>query len=379
MPMIPIDINISIPELWNTNMVFHKNQWDSINLLTGPNDSGKTLFSKRLAEQLKLKGYKVLSSNEINQSNDIFNLLKEQPNVKPIIEHVLQRKIPSVFSSIGEKYIISLLACVFSEQHNCIILDAPESYLHPTNLRSVITELKRVAGNPSEDSSKKIFFVITHSTDFININGLTNLENILVFQRHTPPTTVEMVDHLKSVLNFKALHNQIPNKNITTNKDELEKIILNVLTKIGFNQGALINKAQPYNTTAASKNNNSTTELLNFDDSNLDHYFFKDKIEEFKKIEQNMVEHDFLDNDGWNKKKSKRFLVALIYILKKLNFLKPKLPLKTEKTSLLEYRRFFEKRYNIDISQEMQPSKSKVANLRLYKIDYSFIPGIDNM
>lgn len=55
--MINIPISVNLPELWGTE-TFTKNEWGEINLIVGPNGTGKSLFAEQLKNQLHSKGYK---------------------------------------------------------------------------------------------------------------------------------------------------------------------------------------------------------------------------------------------------------------------------------------------------------------------------------
>src|SRR5690554_5132163 len=55
--MINIPISIGIPDIWNTQ-TFTKSNWGPINLIVGPNGTGKSLFADQLKKQLTQKGYK---------------------------------------------------------------------------------------------------------------------------------------------------------------------------------------------------------------------------------------------------------------------------------------------------------------------------------
>lgn len=54
--MINIPITISLPQLWNTQ-TFTKNEWGQINLIVGPNGTGKSLFADELKQQLTQRRY----------------------------------------------------------------------------------------------------------------------------------------------------------------------------------------------------------------------------------------------------------------------------------------------------------------------------------
>ena len=54
--MINIDIDISLPDVWGEKS-FKKNVWAPLNILVGPNATGKTLFAEQLLPQLQRNGY----------------------------------------------------------------------------------------------------------------------------------------------------------------------------------------------------------------------------------------------------------------------------------------------------------------------------------
>ena len=118
--------------------------------------------------------------------------------------------------------------------------------------------------------------------------------------------------------------------------------------------------------------------LATFDYSNKDNYFFTDKNDAFKEIENELIQKDYLDAQGkWNKEK--RYLVAFIHIMYNLKYLRPKINNKSEKNTRLEYRRFFEKRYKTDITQEMKPKRFPPNKLKEYKFDFHFISEIEKL
>lgn len=127
------------------------------------------------------------------------------------------------------------------------------------------------------------------------------------------------------------------------------------------------------------KDNASTEEPNNtFDYSNKENYFFPEQVNGFKLIENEMIKKEYInDKAEWNTEKNK--LVALIYILIQLKYLRPKIVGKEKNTSILAYRRFFEARYKTTIADQMKPSKFEIGKLKNYKPDFLFIPSIDNI
>lgn len=118
--------------------------------------------------------------------------------------------------------------------------------------------------------------------------------------------------------------------------------------------------------------------VANFDYTNKENYFFADKIDVFKQIEQELVLKEYIDTKGkWNKEK--RHLVALIHTMYNLKYMRPKINGKSEKNTKLDYRRFFEKRYNTELSQEMKPSKFPPNKVKDYIYEFHFIPEIEKL
>ena len=54
--MIKFEIKVKMPFLWG-KAVFKKEHWNQINLIVGPNGSGKTLLAEEIAHQFEEKGY----------------------------------------------------------------------------------------------------------------------------------------------------------------------------------------------------------------------------------------------------------------------------------------------------------------------------------
>jgi len=252
--MINIPITIQLPELWNTQ-TFTKNDWGAINIIVGSNGTGKSLFADQLKAQLMAKGYKVrllnaerLSGFEkqdysqfsttsfsrgLNISNfsslkhngDAFGLstyafviLKERLDIRIKIEALLsdifnktirlveeggylKPKIQNISGGNeyglkenechGLKELLTLLTFLYDDSKNCLILDEPELHLHPQFQSFLLSEIRNLAGDPNVDSSKKIFFIITHSPYFLDLRNLDDLKSVLVSHYNEPPTYVD--------------------------------------------------------------------------------------------------------------------------------------------------------------------------------------------
>jgi ABC-type cobalamin/Fe3+-siderophores transport system ATPase subunit len=91
----------------------------------------------------------------------------------------------------GLKELISLLAFIYDDQYNCLILDEPELHLHPQYQQFILSEIRKMAGNPFEDKDKKMFVILTHSPTMIDIRTLEDLKNYIVFQPKKLPAYID--------------------------------------------------------------------------------------------------------------------------------------------------------------------------------------------
>ncbi|MGI2294360.1 ATP-dependent nuclease [Paenibacillus sp. GXUN7292] len=96
--------------------------------------------------------------------------------------------------SHGLKELLSLLTFIYDDEYNCIILDEPELHLHPQYQKFLLSEIKRIAGNPIEDSTKKLFIIITHSPYFLDISNTKDLKKLIIFNPFTRPTWISDLD-----------------------------------------------------------------------------------------------------------------------------------------------------------------------------------------
>lgn len=258
-----IDVSIQLPNVWG-GAVFQRDEWGAINFCVGPNGSGKSLFAEQLKDRLQQQGFqpRLISADRLmglerysdywgqqrrpNEGLDIgrfqrtkdeaeqkglvsdsFILIREKLDIRIRIEAFLSTlfkrrirlieqggflvpKIINVTSGAeydfrsqechGLKELISLLAYIYDDEKNCLLIDEPELHLHPQFQSFFIAELRKIAGDPRVDSSKKLIFLFTHSPYFLDIRSLDDLKNFLVFQGGKPPTAIGALEAWEEVI-----------------------------------------------------------------------------------------------------------------------------------------------------------------------------------
>lgn len=214
--MIKVPVKIKLPFLWGKS-VFKKENWENVNLIVGPNGSGKTLIAQKLAEQFSGAGYSVkLFSTDSADEEEIYRILNENSEVKKKIEQVLStmfaktirfekdgnsiipmavNKAQGIEYSItknechGLKKIIALLATLYLDESKtgCLIIDEPELHLHPQFQNFFMNEIRRSA----QKNPGRLFFIITHSPFFIDLKTPGELTGVVVCHINRAPTTIE--------------------------------------------------------------------------------------------------------------------------------------------------------------------------------------------
>lgn len=213
--MFNLETKIKIPFLWG-KAVFRKNYWSQINLIVGPNGSGKTLLAEKLAQQFSEGGFNVKFIKADRKYNDQIFTIKNDEKIRSRIEKVLssmfgksikfiedidQTMIPIVENKAwnveymledaechGLKEIISLLISLYSAQPNdCVFIDEPELHLHPQFQSFFMNEIRKEVKN----SSRRTFFLITHSPFFIDLRSSEDLTGVICCHINAVPSTIE--------------------------------------------------------------------------------------------------------------------------------------------------------------------------------------------
>ena len=81
--MIDENISVNLPFLWGTK-TFRKSKWPQINIIVGPNGSGKTLLAEEIAKIFSSSGKKTtfLHSATINEESFIKILSEKKKTQK---------------------------------------------------------------------------------------------------------------------------------------------------------------------------------------------------------------------------------------------------------------------------------------------------------
>lgn len=217
--MINIPTKVKIPFLWGKS-VFEKSVWTNINLIVGPNGSGKTLLASEIQKQFEEKGYDsaFLQSDRTNP-DEILKILRTDKVVREKIEEVLsnmygksirfEEKDDKTFVPIvvnknrgleynlrdrechGLKGILTLLVFLYASKKRLLILDEPELHLHPQFQQFFMNEIRRV----SEENPERVFFLITHSPYFIDLRFAEDLLGVVVCHVNRSPTYIDYLSN----------------------------------------------------------------------------------------------------------------------------------------------------------------------------------------
>ena len=218
--MIEVNVKAKIPFLWG-KASFEKSNWTNVNLIVGQNGSGKTLLAEQIAEQFNAAGYDINFLCAERQADDdaaAMRTIRENQAVRQKIEDVLSnmfakairfeeapggRLVAIVVNKArgveynlkqgechGLKEILTLLVALYgnpSGKKNCLILDEPELHLHPQFQQFFMNCIREA----SAQDPKRVFFLITHSPYFIDLNFAEDLLGVVVCHVNRAPTSID--------------------------------------------------------------------------------------------------------------------------------------------------------------------------------------------
>ena len=210
--MTELETRVRVPFLWG-KAVFKKSRWSQINLIVGPNGSGKTILAQELTKQFEAAGKSVKFISEDRNSN--LDILRDNEKIREKTEKVLSEMfgksitfiedIDGTFIPIvknrawnveymmedaechGLQKIIALLINLYSSTTDIVIFDEPELHLHPQFQLFFMNEIRQEA----KHHVNKLFFLITHSPFFIDLRTPEDLEGVIVCHINRPPTHIE--------------------------------------------------------------------------------------------------------------------------------------------------------------------------------------------
>lgn len=91
----------------------------------------------------------------------------------------------------GIKELLVLLTHLYDDKHQYFIIDEPELNLHPQYQAFFMQEVRKLAGDPSTDSKKKVVFLITHSPFILDLRTSEDLNSIISFDlKYSEPTQI---------------------------------------------------------------------------------------------------------------------------------------------------------------------------------------------
>ncbi len=213
--MHEVTVRVKIPFLWGKT-VFKKTNWSQINLIVGPNGSGKTLLAQNIAQQFEQAGYSVrFLKSDRNYSEQIL-VLKNNEKIRAKIEKVLSSMfgksitfiedidgtlIPIVENKAwnveymledaechGLREIISLLVNLYDTTgDDCLFIDEPELHLHPQFQTFFMNEIRKEVSH----SQRRMFFLISHSPFYIDLRSPEELTGVVVCHVNKAPTSIE--------------------------------------------------------------------------------------------------------------------------------------------------------------------------------------------
>lgn len=246
--MINFELGFKLPEPWSGKS-FHTKQLGAVNFLVGPNGSGKSRFASTLkgilpnARMLSTDrmqgmegaaglrsifgdqfstglaknhfGHLKNSGSQFGTGVDSLILLEERLDLRIQVEatlsHLFNRRIALDWDSghlvaraslgrtgtsyrldreecHGIKELLILLTHLYNDEHSELIIDEPELNLHPQYQSFFMQEVRRMAGDPRVDRSKKVIFLITHSPFILDFRSMEDVKSVISFDlRHESP------------------------------------------------------------------------------------------------------------------------------------------------------------------------------------------------
>ena len=264
--MIELETRVKIPFLWG-KAVFKKSNWSQINLIVGPNGSGKTLLAENLAKQFEAAGYSVKFLRADRNYIDQISILKKNEKIRAKIEKVLSSMFGKAITFIedidgtmipivenkawnveymlddaechGLREIISLLVNLYdSAADDCLFIDEPELHLHPQFQTFFMNEIRKEVSH----GQRRMFFLISHSPFYIDLRTPEELTGVIVCHVNKAPTSIEELSEEDDALFRRFLPHGVQDPDVPV-RDEVRKSLgrqdLKVAVRLFFLAGGL--------------------------------------------------------------------------------------------------------------------------------------------
>lgn len=94
------------------------------------------------------------------------------------VDQVNNGNYSSAREASGLLHLVAILSALYDDEVGCLLIDEPEVSLHPQLQSFLLDEISKVAGANTE-KGKKLVFISTHSTEFIELNSVEQLACIV--------------------------------------------------------------------------------------------------------------------------------------------------------------------------------------------------------
>ena len=256
--MIDRNLSFPLPQPWE-KQIFETQQIGPINYLVGPNGSGKSRFASEMVKHLEKsrllgtdrlsgmggfeflqpfigelfeRGYAKDNFQHLRDAGkggsgiDTILLLEERMDLRVQVEatlsHLFDRELTLDWDSgnliarmrrqgggsyrldreecHGIKELLVLLTHLYDDKHQHLLIDEPELNLHPQYQAFFMEEVRKIAGDPTTDRTKKVVFLITHSPFVLDFRSEDDLNSVISFRLDcsAPPKQVANLNRVAS-------------------------------------------------------------------------------------------------------------------------------------------------------------------------------------
>ena len=89
--------------------------------------------------------------------------------------------------------LVSLLVVLYDNEIKVLLIDEPEVSLHPQLQAFLLQEIKNICGSYEDNTNnqEKMVVIATHSTEMINLEMASDIQNIVFFAEDRVPKQLE--------------------------------------------------------------------------------------------------------------------------------------------------------------------------------------------